>query len=118
MVETSSLPFSSDTEHSEKLKRFYPKVAIRILFYLRKMMSEQEFVYLNQIERALDISKSTLSNNFKALDKYGLIRKEYHIKQSPMNPFLRVSITSRGLELVQDILSLGLTPKELRNFSF
>ncbi|MBD3253889.1 MAG: hypothetical protein GF383_02295, partial [Candidatus Lokiarchaeota archaeon] len=47
MVETSSFPFSSDAERSEKLKRFFPKVAIRILFYLRKMMSQQDFVYLN-----------------------------------------------------------------------
>jgi DNA-binding MarR family transcriptional regulator len=118
MVETSSLPLSLDTERSEKLKRFYPKVAIRILFYLRRMMSQQEFLYLNQIERALDIPKSILSNNFKILDNCGLIRKEYHIKKSPMDPFLRVSITLRGLELVEDVLNLGLTPREIHQFSF
>ena len=118
MVETSSLPFSSDAERSEKLKKFYPKVAIRILFYLRKMISQQEFVYLNQLERALDIPKSTLSTNFKLLDKYGLIRKEYHIKKSPMAPFLRVYITLLGLELVKDILSLGLTSQEIHQFAF
>jgi len=118
MVETTSFPFSSDTERSEKLKKFYPKVAIQILFYLRKMTSQQEFVYLNQIKRVLDIPKSTLSTNFKLLDKYGLIRKEYHIRQSPMDPFLRVSITRTGLELVKNIIRLGLTPQEITQFSF
>ena len=94
------------------VKRFYPKLALRILFHLRQVSPVNQFVFMEEFLIALNKSKSSISQTLSDLDEHGLISKHYEIRSNNMEPYLKVSITEEGLNLVEDILKHILNEKE------
>ncbi len=97
----------------KRLKRFYPKLPIMILFYLRRIYNKKKFVYPNDLINALQKPKSSISQALAILHEYDLIKKKYNIFSNNMEPYLKISITKKGLSHVDDILIEILNEREI-----
>ncbi|MHA2400327.1 MAG: hypothetical protein ACXADU_15745 [Promethearchaeota archaeon] len=100
----------------KKITRFYPSLALRILFYLRSVHHSHNFVYPQELINHFQTSKSFLSQKVKILKKHALIRTENDKNSARSASHLKIFITKRGLKMVVEILSEGLNPNEINIF--
>ena len=98
----------------KKLVRLYPSLALRILFYLRSVYNNHDYVYPQELINHFQTSKSFVSQKVKILKKFDLVKTE-NVKNSVRSgSHLKIYITRKGLKTVLEILSEGLNSNEIK----
>ena len=103
-----------NNQKENEFENYYPKLKLRILFYLKKNYNKKKFIYFNEIIEEFKKSKSSISQNLTILKKDGLIFKHYVRTININDPYLIISITEKGLSLVNKILYEGLNNEEIK----
>ena len=100
-----------------KLKKYYPKLVIRILLYLRKGYYENKIVNTRDLIKKLDKSNSIISQNVKILINNELISRIFVGNSRTNGPRVQFSITKKGLLVANRILFEGLTATEQKTIN-
>ena len=103
-----------NNQKENEFENYYPKLKLRLLYYLRKNYDKKEFIYFNDLIEKFNKSKSSISQNLKILKDDGLISKHYVRTININDPYLIISITEKGLSLVNKILYEGLNNEEIK----
>jgi len=91
---------------------YYPKLAIRILAYMRKRRYEEELVNTDDLIEKFEKSKSIVSQNIKILLGDNLIYKKYVGNPHISGARYEYELTSGGLIAVNNFLFEWLTENE------
>ena len=96
----------------EEMKRFLPQLTSRILLFLRQQRYSKEEVLTEDIIKRFHKSKSMVSQALSFLVKRKYIKRKYvsHIDYQGSRHV--ISLTIKGLEITEAIISEGLNPKE------
>ncbi len=96
----------------KEMKQFFPHLSTRILFFLRQHRYVKEVVLTEDLITKFNKSKSRISQALSFLTNKGYIKRDYVPNLNNHGSRHRISLASRGLKIVEAILSEGLDPVE------
>ena len=94
------------------MKQFYPHLISRILLFLRQQRHVKGVVLTEDLIKKFNKSKSRISQALSVLTGKGYIEKSYVNTLNNQGSRHKISLTTKGLEMAEVILSEGLDPLE------
>lgn len=96
----------------KEMKQFFPHLIARILLFLRQHRYVKEVVLTEDLITKFNKSKSRISQALSFLTSKGYIERNYVPNLNNHGSRHKITLTSRGLEISEAILSEGLDPVE------
>ena len=96
------------------MKQFYPHLITRMLLFLRQQRYSAQDVHTEDLIKNFNKSKSRISQALSYLNNKGFIERNYISNINNNGSRHKISLTPRGLEIANAILSEGLDPLEKR----
>ncbi|MFX0027858.1 MAG: hypothetical protein ACFE8B_01495 [Candidatus Hermodarchaeota archaeon] len=96
----------------KELKQFYPNLITRILLFLRQQQFIKSDLLTEDLIAKFNKSKSRISQALSFLTNRGYIERSYVPNINNNGSRHKISLTPRGLEVANVILSEGLDPLE------
>ncbi len=93
-------------------KQFYPHLITRILLYLRQQRFSKEEVLTEDLIKRFNKSKSRISQALSFLTNKQFIDRKYVPNLNNQGSRHNISLTPKGLDIAEAILSEGLDPLE------
>ena len=94
------------------MKQFYPHLITRILLFLRQQRYAEQDVRTEDLIKNFNKSKSRISQALSILTSKGYVERKYVSNINNNGSRHKISLTQRGLEIANAILSEGLDPLE------
>ncbi len=94
------------------MKQFYPHFISRILLFLRQQRHVKGEVLTEDLIKKFNKSKSRISQALSFLTSKEYIERNYVANLNNQGSRHKISLTSKGLEMAEAILSEGLDPLE------
>ena len=94
------------------MKQFYPHLISRILLFLRQQRYVKGEVLTEDLIKKFNKSKSRISQALSFLTSKGYIERNYVSNLNNQGSRHKISLTPKGLEITEVILSEGLDPLE------
>ncbi len=95
-----------------KIDHYYPKLATRILGFMRKYCYENKSVKIDDLKERFIKSSSVISQNLKILLEDGLIHRQFVGNQHLNGPRVKLFITDDGLLIANKFIFEWLSDKE------
>ncbi|MFW9866550.1 MAG: hypothetical protein ACFFEN_10685 [Candidatus Thorarchaeota archaeon] len=101
----------------EEVKKFYPPLISRILLYLRRMRSYKTEVLTEEFIEFFNKSKSIISQALSYLTENHYIHKQYVSDLNNHGSRHKISITEKGLNIAETLISEGLDHREKKSLA-
>lgn len=99
---------------NEEMKKFYPQLSSRVLLFLRQQRYRRGEILTEDIIKKFNKSKSEISQVLSFLTKKHYIDRQYVNNLTNQGSRHMVTLSEKGLEVAEAILSEGLDPIELK----
>ena len=94
------------------MKQFFPHLVSRILLFLRQQRHVKGEVLTEDLIKKFNKSKSRISQALSFLTSKGYVERNYVTNLNNQGSRHKISLTYKGLEIAETILSEGLDPLE------